>query len=78
LPPVSVTVPATCESMAPISEIRGLGQHDGSTATVRGWVQTTRTHGKVAFVVIRDGTGMLQCVVVKKEVSGGGGDCCTS
>jgi asparaginyl-tRNA synthetase len=54
--------------MAPISEIRGLGQHEGSTATVRGWVQTTRTHGKVAFVVIRDGTGVLQCVVVKKEV----------
>jgi asparaginyl-tRNA synthetase len=57
--------------MAPISEIRGLGQHEGSTATVRGWVQTTRTHGKVAFVVIRDGTGILQCVVVKKEVPEG-------
>jgi asparaginyl-tRNA synthetase len=54
--------------MSPISEIRDLVQHDGSTVTVRGWVQTTRTHGKVAFVVIRDGTGVLQCVVVKKEV----------
>jgi hypothetical protein len=25
-------------------------------------------HGKVAFVVLRDGTGIVQCVVVKKEV----------
>jgi asparaginyl-tRNA synthetase len=54
--------------MSPISEIRDLGKHEGSTVTVRGWVQTTRTHGKVAFVVIRDGSGVLQCVVVKKEV----------
>jgi asparaginyl-tRNA synthetase len=38
-------------------------------ATVRGWVQTTRTHGRVAFVVLRDGTGIVQCVVVQKEVS---------
>jgi asparaginyl-tRNA synthetase len=55
--------------MPPISEIRDLGQHDGASVTVRGWVQTTRTHGKVAFVVIRDGTGVVQCVVVKKEVA---------
>jgi asparaginyl-tRNA synthetase len=57
--------------MASISDIRDLGRHDGGTVSVRGWVQTTRTHGKVAFVVIRDGTGVLQCVVVKKEVPPG-------
>jgi len=55
--------------MSPVSDIRKLGQHDGAEATVRGWVQHTRTHGKVAFVVIRDGTGILQCVVVQKEVT---------
>jgi asparaginyl-tRNA synthetase len=54
--------------MSPISEIRHLGRHADATVTVRGWVQTTRTHGKVAFVVIRDGTGIVQCVLVKKEV----------
>jgi asparaginyl-tRNA synthetase len=56
--------------MSPISEIRHLGRHTDETVTVRGWVQTTRAHGKVAFVVVRDGTGVLQCVVVKKEVDG--------
>jgi asparaginyl-tRNA synthetase len=52
-----------------MTEIRHLGRRDGGTAHLRGWVQTTRGHGKVAFVVIRDGTGIVQCVVVKKEVS---------
>jgi asparaginyl-tRNA synthetase len=51
-----------------MSDIRDLGRHDGGTTIIRGWVQTTRTHGRVAFVVVRDGTGVLQCVVVKKEV----------
>ena len=54
--------------MAAVSDIARLGEHDGGEATVRGWVQTTRTHGKVAFVVVRDGTGIVQCVVVQKEV----------
>jgi asparaginyl-tRNA synthetase len=54
--------------MIPNSEIRHLGQHDGGEAAVRGWVQTTRVHGKVAFVVVRDGTGTVQCVVARKEV----------
>jgi asparaginyl-tRNA synthetase len=54
--------------MSSIADIRDLGQHDGTSVTVRGWVQTTRGHGKVAFIVMRDGTGIVQCVVVKKEV----------
>jgi asparaginyl-tRNA synthetase len=54
--------------MAAFSDIRELGRHDGGEATIRGWVQTTRTHGKVAFVVVRDGTGIVQCVLVKKEI----------
>lgn len=39
--------------------------------TVAGWVETVRAHGKVAFVVVRDGTGLLQCVLVKKEMPEG-------
>ncbi|HEV8510561.1 MAG TPA: asparagine--tRNA ligase [Gemmatimonadales bacterium] len=40
----------------------------GQTVAVRGWVATTRSSGKIAFVVVRDGTGMLQAVVSKKDV----------
>jgi len=41
----------------------------GSTASVRGWVTHLRSSGKVAFVVMRDGTGTLQAVVVKSAVA---------
>ena len=51
--------------MPVFSEIRDLGQHVGDTITVRGWVQTIRTHGKVAFAVVRDGTGVVQGVIVQ-------------
>ncbi|MHB1169742.1 MAG: asparagine--tRNA ligase [Longimicrobiales bacterium] len=54
--------------MATISEISRLGEHEGATVLVRGWVQTVRTHGKVGFIVVRDGTGIVQCVVVQKQV----------
>ena len=36
---------------------------------MRGWVTTVRSSGKVAFLVLRDGTGLLQCVLVKSAVT---------
>jgi asparaginyl-tRNA synthetase len=55
-------------SSTPETEIRHLHQHVGETVTIRGWVETTRSHGKVAFAVIRDGTGIVQCVFLKKQL----------
>jgi len=49
-------------------EVRDLGQHEGAEVTVAGWVDQLRVHGKVAFVVVRDGTGYVQSVLVKKEL----------
>src|SRR3954447_2222156 len=46
-----------------------LPQHAGETVAVRGWVATTRSSGKIAFVVVRDGTGYLQAVLSKKDVA---------
>ena len=40
----------------------------GQTVVVRGWVATTRSSGKIAFVVVRDGTGLMQAVLSKKDV----------
>ena len=48
-------------------DISALPGQIGSTVAVQGWVLTTRSSGKIAFVVIRDGTGYLQGVVAKAE-----------
>jgi asparaginyl-tRNA synthetase len=45
--------------------IEELPHHAGAAVAVRGWVVTTRSSGKIAFVVVRDGTGMLQAVLSK-------------
>ena len=50
------------------TRIETLAQHAGAVVTVRGWVMTTRSSGKIAFVTLRDGTGYLQVVVSKKDV----------
>ena len=51
-----------------IERIAGLGERAGQVAMVRGWVTHVRSSGKVAFVVVRDGTGVMQGVVVKNQV----------
>ncbi len=51
-----------------IARIEDLKLHVGQPVTVNGWVTTTRSSGKIAFVVLRDGSGLVQCVLAKKEV----------
>ena len=51
-------------------DINKLSDHVGEVVTLQGWVETTRGHGKVAFVVARDGTGTVQCVLVRDSVDG--------
>jgi asparaginyl-tRNA synthetase len=48
--------------------INDLGQHVGEIVVLRGWTVRVRSSGKIAFLVLRDGTGTLQCVAAKKEV----------
>ena len=48
-------------------DISALPGHSGATVTVQGWVLTTRSSGKIAFIVIRDGSGYLQGVLAKAE-----------
>ena len=48
--------------------IADLPSRVGQTVTLSGWVSHLRSSGKIAFVVLRDGTGLLQCVLSRKEV----------
>ena len=50
--------------------VKDLHRHEGAEVTVGGWVDQLRVHSKVAFVVVRDGTGYVQCVLGKQELPG--------
>jgi len=49
--------------------IKDLPQCIDERVTINGWLYNKRTAGKLQFPIIRDGSGYLQCVVSKKEVS---------
>ncbi len=46
-----------------------LDRHAGKTVTVKGWLYNKRASKTVAFLIVRDGSGLLQCVVGKKDAS---------
>jgi len=48
--------------------IEDLGAHQGETVTVRGWLYNKRSSGKIAFLQVRDGTGVVQAVVTPGDV----------
>jgi asparaginyl-tRNA synthetase len=43
-------------------------RHVGQVVTVHAWVTHVRSSGKVAFAVLRDGSGVAQAVIVKNQV----------
>jgi len=45
-----------------------LSEHVGDEILLQGWVHQKRSSGKVRFLVLRDGTGYLQCVAGIKDV----------
>ena len=50
-----------------IVTVSQLYQHVDKKVELRGWVYNTRSIGKIWFLILRDGTGLLQCVAVKDE-----------
>jgi asparaginyl-tRNA synthetase len=49
--------------------VEELSKLEGKEVTLRGWVYNKRGKGKLHFVLLRDGTGICQCVVFKNNVS---------
>lgn len=48
--------------------ITDLSKHVGEEVTLRGWLSNKRSSGKIQFLMLRDGTGVCQCVVMKNAV----------
>src|SRR5918993_813989 len=57
------------ENRAPQVDINQLSKHIGEEVTLRGWLYNLRSSGKLLFPQLRDGTGVVQCVVFKKGVA---------
>jgi asparaginyl-tRNA synthetase len=59
----------TTLSSSPITTISDIGQHEGQSVTIRGWLYNKRESGKLIFPIFRDGSGIIQGVVPKNQVS---------
>jgi asparaginyl-tRNA synthetase len=55
--------------MATLTTIAEIGQHDGQSVTLRGWLYNLRESGKLLFPQFRDGSGVIQGVVPKNTVT---------
>ena len=55
--------------MPPVVEIRHVSEHAGQEVLVQGWLYNLRESGKLLFPLFRDGTGIIQGVIVKSAVS---------
>ncbi|MEW6072015.1 MAG: asparagine--tRNA ligase [Planctomycetota bacterium] len=53
---------------APVVRIEDLPAHAGRRVRLQGWLYNRSGKGKIQFVHLRDGTGIVQCVVSAKEV----------
>src|SRR6516165_5674939 len=51
------------------ARVENLSKHVGETVTLHGWLYNKRSSGKLHFLEMRDGTGIVQCVVFKGNVS---------
>ncbi len=49
--------------------VRDIAQYEGQEVELRGWLYNKRSSGKLHFLQVRDGTGTIQCVVFKGDVS---------
>ncbi|HJS25002.1 MAG TPA: asparagine--tRNA ligase [Pyrinomonadaceae bacterium] len=62
----------TTQSQAITSDhtyINQLSKHAGAEVVLKGWLYNMRSSGKILFPQLRDGTGVVQCVVLKNAIS---------
>ena len=55
--------------MAEHVSVEQLADHVGKEVTIKGWLYAKTGKGRLQFLQVRDGTGTVQCVVFKKEVT---------
>jgi asparaginyl-tRNA synthetase len=49
--------------------IEDAGKHVGEEVTLKGWIHNKRSSGKIQFLIVRDGSGYIQGVLVRNAVA---------
>ena len=48
--------------------IADAARHQGESVEIAGWLYNLRKSGKIVFPILRDGTGLMQCVAMKNNL----------
>ena len=51
-----------------VARINCISKFEGQTVQLNGWVYNSRRSGKIGFLMLRDGFGIIQCIVAKNDV----------
>ena len=66
---IEAITPTAPPSATPVlTTIANIGQHEGQSVTLRGWLYNLRASGKLLFPIFRDGSGTIQGIVPKAAV----------
>ena len=63
-------------TLVPWVRVAHAAAHVGRPVEVRGWVTHRRSSGKIQFLVLRDGSGLIQCVAGVKDLAPGAWEAC--
>ena len=51
------------------ARIAEMADREGERVQLRGWIYNSRSSGKLHFLQVRDGTGIVQCVLFQGDVA---------
>jgi len=57
-------------TLAQEAYIEDIAQYEGQEVALKGWLYHKTDKGRLQFLLVRDGTGVIQCVVLEKDVPG--------
>ena len=52
-----------------VTTIEEIGRHAGEDVEIHGWVYNLRSSGAIHFLLLRDGTGLLQAVAARQDLA---------
>ena len=51
-----------------VARVNRIYDYEGQIVQLNGWVYNSRRSGRIGFLLLRDGFGLIQCIVVKNDV----------